>query len=189
MIEYGRGPTAGRVTVVAIRSSAKVAVWLAGRDSVRCIIVTGIAGYTADSLVIEGAADKSRGGMTIAAIAGGRQMWSVGFVVLPGYGGIAIDVAGIAAGGRRDVAMVESSADKGGGIMTNSAILNGVDMVGRFTRGVRTIVAGLTLIHDLVFGMIKGPGYESGGCMALYAVQVGGYMEVVFADGGCAIVA
>ena len=87
-----------------------------------------------------------------------------------------------------DAGMIEHSADKGSGVMTDSTILIGQYMAARFTYGKYIVMTGAAVIHDAC--MIKGPGYKARGQVAHMAVIAGRHMirRRCFASGGCTIV-
>jgi len=70
-----------------------------------------------------------------------------------------------------DACVIEHCANKGAGIMTDTAILIGRHMGQRFADGEHIVMTGAAIIHDAC--MIERCRFEAGGHVAVIAILVG----------------
>ena len=115
----GRRPAVGRMTIVALRRGDKVT----GRRQPSCIsaVMARVANTVRLWAVNPGPAYEGRGGMTEVAIQRRCNMRRIGLGLLADRRTAVM--AGLAI--VHDAGMIEHSADKGSGVMTDSTILIG----------------------------------------------------------------
>ena len=130
-------PGVGRMTHIALHIGADVIPWL--RPCTTVVAVTVIATTSCAGIVEPRTADE--GGRRMAEMAVCRSRHMTGMLTCCGYpmtGRAIVD----------DASMIEHSADKGAGVMTDTAVLIGRHVVGRLADGKDIIVAGAAVIHD-----------------------------------------
>ena len=178
--EDGRCPAVGGVAHVALFRRRQMQVRFGGCTAARRMTAIAVAG--AARVVNPGTADKGRGGMAEVAIQAGRDVRRhcirhAGGRVAVVTGSTIIDDAG----------MVEVCRDKAGRGMTDSAILVGRNVIGRFGRGKACVVARGAVIDDA--GVIETGRPESGCLMAVHAIAVGRNVAGVLTLYGDAVMA
>jgi hypothetical protein len=172
------------MTLIALYICAYMTIcWLFGRAT--AIIVACCTVSSTTGIVCPGAAYEGCSGVTGAAIQSGCDMGGVGLGVHT------LRCIAIMAGCTviNDTGMVEASAFKASGCMTDTAVLVGWYMGSCFTPGVLAIMAGSAVVHDA--NMVKGCRYKASGLVAVNAVTVGWHMVRWrrFSSGGGTIVA
>ena len=85
----------------------------------------------------------------------------------------------------RDAGMIESRWFEDARVMTDTAILIGRDMIGFLRRGKPSIVTGTAVIHYA--RVTESRRLKAGGLVAVDAIAVGRYMEIVFSGRRSAI--
>ena len=173
MVIIDRRPSRGIVTDVTFLYGTEMVARLAHGE----VAVVATAASATDTLVVESTADESRRGMAVAAVQRCRNV--VGRHAGRGNtvtGGAVVDDAGVIEGCRR----------KGVGIMANTAVLDRLHVIDRFTLRKYIVVAGFAIVDDA--DVIERRRDESRGQVAGHAVIIGRYVVKMFAGGGSAVV-
>ena len=144
--------------------------------------VTSVAVADRGGVMNPRATSEGRGGMTGGTVQAGWNMIRHG--IHHACRGSAIMTRNAIVG---DAGMIESRRFEDARVMTDTAILIGRDMIGFLRRGKPSIVTGTAVVHYA--RVTEGRRLKAGGLVAVDAIAVGWYMEVVFARGGKAIVA
>jgi len=126
-----------------------------------------------------GATNEGGGGMAIATIQAGRNMILM-------LAGCRHTMTGVTPRTVRHATMIERCRNEATRIMTDTAILIGLNMIVWFTCGECTVMAGLAVIHNA--NMIKGSRYKTRGQVAHTAIIVGWHVLAVFSCGDVTIV-
>ncbi len=164
MTEDIRCPALGGMAYVALYIRVQVTRWLGPRTASR-IIVTVIASARTAGIVRPGASDEGRRGVTEMTIQRGRDMGAV-------FAGRSHPVTGRAV--VDDPGMIEPCANEAAGRVTNTAVLIGRNVAGRFTDREHIIVARAAIIYDTC--MTKACRDKACGNVTNIAILIGRHM-------------
>ena len=120
--------------------------------------------------MIKDATDKGGGGMTGRAIQAGRNM-------IVRHATCGTTMAGSAV--VYDVGVIERGGREGCGVVTDTTILIGLDMIDIFGFCKTGCMTGAAVIHDA--GMLKRGGYKTCRYVTVAAIIIGGHMVVILA--------
>ena len=163
MTEDIRRPGVGRVAHIALHVGADVIAWLRPCTTVTAVTVTTTTGRT--GIVEPGSTDEGGSRMAEMAVCRSRHVTGV-------FTGCAYSVTGRAI--IDDAGMIEHGPDEGTGVMTDTTVLIGRHMVGRFADGKDIVVTGAAVIDDT--RMAECCRYEAGRHVAGITVFIGRHM-------------
>ncbi len=163
MTEDIRRPGVGRMTHIALHVRVDVIPWLRPCTTVTAVTVITTTGRT--GIVEPGSTDE--GGRRMAEMAVYRSRHVAGV-----FTGCTYSMTGRAI--IDDAGMVKHGPDEGAGVMTDTTVLIGRHMVGRFADRKDIIVAGAAVIDDTV--MTECCRYEAGRHVAGITVFIGRHM-------------